>query len=92
MYELILVSQSPRRRDILAKSGYSFRSDSVKVSEIIDENLNLDEAIKQVARQKAVAYAEEHKDLISQKILLLTADTVVVFQDQVLKCHHQYLP
>jgi len=84
MYELILVTQSPRRRNILAKSGYKFRSDSVKVSEIIDKNLNLDEAIKGLARQKAEAYLEQHNYLKSQKILLLTADTLVVYQDQVL--------
>ncbi|MCB0390076.1 MAG: septum formation protein Maf [Bdellovibrionales bacterium] len=84
MYELVLVSQSPRRSHILAKTDYKFRTDSVKVSEIIDKNLNLDKAIMSVARQKAEAYIEKHKRLKSQKILLLSADTVVVFKDQVL--------
>lgn len=84
MYELILVSQSPRRREILARTGYKFRCDTVKVSEIINENLNLDEAIMDLARQKSIAYIDAHKYLKSQKILLLSADTVVVFQDQVL--------
>ncbi|MCB9027222.1 MAG: septum formation protein Maf [Bdellovibrionaceae bacterium] len=84
MYKLILVSQSPRRTDILAKSDYNFRTDSVKVSEIIDKNLNLDDAIKSLARQKAEAYIEQHNYLKSQKILILTADTMVVFQNQAL--------
>lgn len=84
MYKLILVSQSPRRRDILAKTDYNFRVDSVKVSEIIDKSLNLDQAIKGLARQKAEAYLQAHNYSKSQKILLLSADTVVVFQDRVL--------
>ena len=84
MYKLILVSQSPRRRHILAKTDYNFHSDSVKVSEIIDKNLNLEEAIKALARLKAEAYISQHKQLKSQKILLLTADTLVAFQDHVL--------
>lgn len=84
MYKLILVSKSPRRSLILAKTDYNFRTDSVKVSEIIDKNLNLDEAIKSLARQKAEAYIEQHNYLKSQKILILTADTMVVFQNQAL--------
>lgn len=84
MYELLLVSQSPRRRELLSEAGYFFRVDTVKVSEIIDENLNLADAIMQVARQKAEAYLDAHKHLKSQKILILSADTVVVFGAQIL--------
>lgn len=84
MYELLLVSQSPRRRDLLTDAGYLFRSDSVKVSEIIDENVNLPEAISKLARYKAQAYLDIHKSLKGQKILVLSADTVVVLDHQVL--------
>jgi septum formation protein len=84
MYELILVSQSPRRRELLTNSGFKFQHDTVKVSEIIDENLNLDEAIIKIARQKAQAYIDSHNSLKSQRVLLLSADTLVVFKEQVL--------
>lgn len=84
MYELILVSQSPRRRQLLMEAGFEFSSSSVKVSEIIDENLNLKEAIAQVARQKAEAFVRANKPLKSQKILVLAADTVVVYGGRVL--------
>ncbi len=84
MYELILVSQSPRRSELLAKTPYSFRTDTVKVSEIIDENLNIDDAIMNVAKTKAGAFAKKHNHLESQRILVLCADTLVVYQDQVL--------
>ncbi len=84
MYELVLVSQSPRRRDILAKSGYKVRCDHIKVSEIIDKNLNIDLAIRQLAKFKAETYIEQNKHLKSQKILLLTADTLVVYEGRLL--------
>lgn len=84
MLELLLVSQSPRRRELLQKAGFSFRTDTVKISENIEENLNLGQAVAALARTKAQAYKNEHKHLKSQKILLLTADTVVVLGDKIL--------
>jgi len=79
MYELILVSESPRRRDILNKSGFIYLTDSLKISEFINENINLTDAIIAVSRQKSEAYVEAHKSLENKEILVLTADTVVVF-------------
>ena len=77
MYELILVSQSPRRSQILKDAGFLFRVGSVKISEIIEENVNLTEAISRIARAKAQAYFDSNKHLKLQKILLLSADTLV---------------
>ena len=77
MHQLILVSQSPRRKELLCEAGYTFQVDTVKVSEIIDKNLNLPEAIETLARQKAEAWVKEHKALITKRILLLSADTMV---------------
>jgi septum formation protein len=84
MYELILVSQSPRRKELLKNANYKFRTHTVKVSEIIDENLNLDRAIEEVAKTKAMAFVEQNKSLKSQRILILSADTVVVLDSKVL--------
>ena len=84
MHILILVTQSPRRKNILAKAGYKFRSDHIKVSEIIDENLNPDEVVRGLAQLKSEAYRRQHKPLKSQKILVVTADTLVVFGSKVL--------
>ena len=77
-YELVLVSESPRRRQILSDAGFLFRVDTVKVSETIEENVNIDQAIVGVARDKGVAYLDTHKQLKGQNILLLSADTMVV--------------
>lgn len=78
MYELLLVSQSPRRTQLLENAGFLFRVDTVKISENIEENVNPSEAIERIAQAKGQAYLESHKPLKGQKILLLSADTMVV--------------
>ena len=84
MLELRLVSASPRRKDLLEKEAFKFIVDTVKLSEIVEENLNLGDAIAQLAQTKAEAYLNEHKHLKSQDILILTADTIVAFDGEVL--------
>jgi len=81
---LVLASQSPRRKELLEKAGFEFRTFSVKVSEFLDKNLTLDEAIRQIARQKATACQEQIKSLNLQNILILSSDTVVVIDNEVL--------
>jgi septum formation protein len=84
MLELVLVSQSPRRQHLLSEAGFKFRVDTVKLSEIIEKNVNLRDAIEGLARQKAQTYVESHKHLKSKDILVLTADTVVFLGDEIL--------
>ena len=84
MMELVLASASPRRRQLLEQSGYKFITSYVKVSEIPQENLNLQEQIEDLARQKAQALVESYKSLKKHGILLVSADTVVVLDDQIL--------
>lgn len=84
MHQLILASESPRRSELLRSAGFSFKVDTVKVSETIDENLTLDEAIKGIASAKAKALVEARKYSKGQQILVLAADTVVVLADRVL--------
>jgi len=83
MYELILVSQSPRRRQILSEAGFLFSVDTVKLSEIIEENVNLKAAISKLARTKGEAYLAIHNHLKLKDILILTADTMVVLEGKV---------
>lgn len=84
MRSLVLVSQSPRRKQLLTNHGYSFHSLLVKVSEFLDKNLNLDEALMAVARSKSEAALDKVKQLKLKNILLLSADTVVLYQGRVL--------
>lgn len=84
MYQLILASESPRRRQLLETAGFVFDVHSVKVSEIPDKNLNIDEQILEIAGRKAKAAFSELKQKVSSDFLLLTADTMVVYHNQTL--------
>ncbi len=84
MHELILASKSPQRIKILQEAGYEFRTFPVEVSEILDKNLNKFDQISDCARQKAVASAFALKSLKTNNNLILSADTLVLFEGQAL--------
>src|SRR4051812_25843155 len=50
---LCLASKSPRRREILEKAGFEFRTFSLEISENLKENLRLDDALMDLTRRKA---------------------------------------
>jgi septum formation protein len=81
---LVLASRSPRRKELLEKAGIKHTPFSVEVSENLSENLNLDDAIMEIARRKAVAILEPVKSLNLQNILVLSSDTLVVLMGEVL--------
>lgn len=82
--EIILASQSPRRRELLEEAGYEFRTFPVKVSENIDENLNPGTQVEALARRKAEACVEQNNLLNLKDILVLGADTMVVLDNRCL--------
>lgn len=84
MHQLILASQSSRRRDLLHQEAYRFTVDPVKLSEIIDKNLNCQENVEAIAKQKALAYMKQAKLLKGQGFLILSADTMVEVEGQML--------
>lgn len=84
MYQLILASESPRRRHLLETSGFVFDVHPVKVSEIPDKNLNIDEQILDIAGRKAKVAFAELKSTPHRDFLLLTADTMVVYHTKTL--------
>ncbi|MBY0452868.1 MAG: Maf family protein [Bdellovibrionaceae bacterium] len=86
MKKLILASQSPRRSEILKKAGYQFVPFPVYVSEIPDKNLSLDGQILDIAKRKAdeVLVRLQAEGLGSDDAVILTADTMVCFDDQAL--------
>lgn len=84
MYQLVLASESPRRKEILETSGFVFDVVPVKVSEIPDKNLNIDEQILDIASRKANAGLVLVKSKLDGPFVLLAADTMVVYHDQTL--------
>ena len=81
---LILASQSPRRCELLRRAGFDFDLSPSQISEIPDENLNIEERIRDLARRKANACIESGKLMGSLGNLILSADTVVVLDGQIL--------
>jgi septum formation protein len=84
MLRLVLASQSPRRSHLLREAGYEFIVDPVKVSEIIDENLNPEAMVLSLAQRKAEVALKSPKYLKSEDILILAADTLVISKGRAL--------
>lgn len=80
MRRLMLASRSPRRSALLRQEGYEFEVAPIEISEKLNKNLSLRDAISDLAKQKAQAWLNHYKQLISQDILCISADTMVIFE------------
>ena len=75
-YKIILASNSPRRRELLAGLGLDFEVHVIKgISEAYPNDLPVEEIPQFIAREKASAYEVKPNELV------ITADTVVVVDD-----------
>jgi len=83
-HHLVLASQSPRRSELLTQAGFEFTVAPTQISEIPDENLNLMEQISDLARRKAEECLKSGKLTKQLGNLILSADTVVVLDGQIL--------
>ncbi len=76
--QVILASQSPRRRELLGLTGLDFVVRVADIDETMDpEKLPFDE-VARVSRKKALAVPRENDDVV------VAADTIVVCGDKVL--------
>ncbi|HSZ25936.1 MAG TPA: Maf family nucleotide pyrophosphatase [Cytophagaceae bacterium] len=80
MYQIILASQSPRRRQILKDAGISFESKVKDTNEDFPSSLPKQEVPVYLANKKATAFIKELKE----NELLITADTVVIIKNEIL--------
>ena len=79
--KLLLASKSPRRRQLLSELGYPVEFISLDVDEHVSKGTPAADTAELLARRKADACPPE---ALSQDTVLVTADTVVVLDDQVL--------
>ena len=80
MRKIILASQSPRRRELLAQIGVPF---TVEVSDT-DENVSGTDPkviVQELARRKALAVASRHA---GETVTVIGADTIVVREGEIL--------
>ena len=76
---LVLASQSPRRREILERAGYSF---AIRVPDVPEEHVageSPGDYVRRLSRSKAEAVSTGVEEVV------LGADTVVVIDDHVLE-------
>ena len=78
--ELILASQSPRRRELLARLGLTFTIRPADIDETMDPARSPFDEVARLSARKAAAIAETAGD----GAVVVAADTVVVLEDRVL--------
>ena len=80
-YHIILASNSPRRRELLGGLGLEFE---VKVLPNIQEDYPAELPASQIAQYIASEKADAYRSMMKDDDLLITADTVVIVDDEVL--------
>ena len=80
-YRLILASQSPRRRQLLSDCGLEYElAERYEVEEVFPATMEADEVPVYLSRLKSEGYPAE----LAENDILLTADTVVIVDNQIL--------
>ena len=80
--QLILASQSPRRKELLGLFGIPFTVRVADIDETMDLSAPAAEEVARVSRRKALAIPREDDDV------LIAADTIVVCQGRILGKPH----
>ena len=91
MSQIILASQSPRRKELLEQIGLEFEICPAQGEERITKSIP-EEVVMELSKQKAEevaamvsSYGQEHKDITTPSdILVIGADTVVAYDGKIL--------
>ena len=81
--QLILASQSPRRKELLQRCHIPFITEVADIDETLDPALSLQEAMEDLAERKAGKIFEQHPDAV-----VIGADTIVVLDQKILGKPH----
>ncbi len=77
-YQLVLGSKSPRRSDLLERMGFDFTMRTQDTDESYDQSMNAFDVAEFLALKKSKAIQ------ITQGELLITADSVVILDDEII--------
>ncbi|MEQ8906537.1 Maf family nucleotide pyrophosphatase [Ekhidna sp.] len=77
---LILASNSPRRKQLLKEVGLQFEVKTIPFDEVFPEGMASDK----VAEYLAVEKNKAHREAFGDQGTIITADTVVIFTDKIL--------
>lgn len=78
-HKIILASKSPRRSELLRKAGFDFQVKALDIEETYPDDLNVNAVPEFLAKKKAYG----SKSLLEDDQLLITADTVVIFEQEI---------
>jgi len=79
-YDIILASNSPRRKELLAGLGLNFKVKVLlDVDESYPETLDKKQVAEYIAKKKAIPYLPS----LTDSSLLITADTIVLMDDKI---------
>lgn len=84
-YKIILCSNSPRRRELLSGLGVNFE---VRVIDNIDESYNNNNRCEEIAEEISLKKADAYIKTIGNNELIITADTIVYNNGDVLGKPH----
>ena len=83
MRKIILASTSPRRKELLAKTGLTFEAVASNYEEDMTLSMPPDELVKFLSRGKAESVAQDYDDAI-----IIGGDTFISFNGQILGKPH----
>ena len=76
--KIVLASNSPRRKELLARYGYEFEVIPSHIEETLDSNLSPKENVKNLAKSKCLDVYKNNADKV-----VIGADTIVVYQNEI---------
>ena len=79
-YQLVLASQSPRRKELLSNLGYNFTQRLKQVDESYPNDLKPESVAEYLSRKKSEAYEND----ITDNEIIITSDTVVLLDGNIL--------
>ena len=80
-YQIVLASNSPRRRELMSDAGFRFEvAAKYEVAEIYPSDIAADDVAEYLSRLKSEGYPHP----LTDRQILITADTVVIVGDQIL--------
>ena len=79
-WNIILASQSPRRKQLLEQLGYSFTQKSKNTDENFSAEMPQREVAEYLSNKKAAAFESE----IQPNDLIIASDTIVLIENEIL--------
>lgn len=82
--KILLASRSPRRRELLEQLAIDYETVDVEIDETVRSPIMPEVYVKEMSEQKAVKALTEFGHLLTQRRLLLTADTTLSYAGKII--------